>query len=66
MRSEQWGASTDFPVAADYDGDGKSDLAVWRPSDGVWYIVQSYTGTPLGVAWGLSGDVPIPSAYNRY
>ena len=30
----------------DYDGDGITDFAVWRPSDGNWYILNSSTGTP--------------------
>jgi len=59
----QWGVTGDLPVAGDYDGDGKSDSAVFRPSTGVWWIFQSSTATPLGVQWGASGDVPIPSAY---
>src|SRR4051794_13790902 len=38
-------------------------LAVWRPSNGVWYI---YDGTPGGiqVQWGLNGDIPVPGDYN--
>jgi len=61
LRYETFGLSTDIPVAADYDGDGKSDVAIWRPSTGAWWILGIGTTT-----WGTSGDIPIPSAYNRY
>jgi len=37
----QWGISTDAPAPADYDGDGKADLAVYRPSSGVWWLLLS-------------------------
>jgi hypothetical protein len=51
--SVQWGLNGDIPVPGDYDGDGRTDLAVWRPSTGVWYIRGS---APFG--WGMNGDVP--------
>ena len=55
----QWGLSADVPVPGDYDGDGKADVAVFRPSTGIWYIVNSSTGAAAFYQWGLTGDIPI-------
>lgn len=43
----------------DYTGDLRSDTAVWRPSDGKWYIWASNSDSAWWQGWGQSGDVPV-------
>ncbi len=58
--STKWGVPGDIDVMGDYDGDGKADIAVWRPSTGAWFIIQSLTNTVRVTVWGTAGDIPMP------
>ena len=64
----QWGLPGDVPVPADFDGDHLADLAVWRPSTGVWWIRKSSDGYSTSTAssyqWGLPGDTPIVADFD--
>ena len=47
-------------VPADIGGAGKSDLAVFRPSTGEWWV----RGQAGAVAFGQAGDIPVVADYN--
>ncbi|HEY0427419.1 MAG TPA: M36 family metallopeptidase [Pyrinomonadaceae bacterium] len=48
---------------ADFDGDGKTDLSVFRPSEGNWYLNRSTAGFTV-LNWGLSTDRLVPGDYD--
>ncbi|HRK50463.1 MAG TPA: VCBS repeat-containing protein [Pyrinomonadaceae bacterium] len=62
VTSYDWGsATTDFITPSDFDGDDKTDYAVWREAAaGVagFYILQSQTNTFVFQNFGQTGDDP--------
>lgn len=44
----------------DFDGDGRSDVSVFRPSNGVWYLQQSTNGF-TGIQFGRASDKITPA-----
>ena len=53
------------PSRGDFDGDGRAETTVFRPSNGTWYIRNSVTGLDQGLLWGGQGDVPVVGDYDR-
>ncbi|MDM7923605.1 MAG: VCBS repeat-containing protein [Pyrinomonadaceae bacterium] len=51
------------PVPADYDGDGRTDIAVWHAGSGEWHIAASSGGARVARLGGI-GDVPVPADYD--
>jgi hypothetical protein len=60
-RAIQFGQAGDIPVAADYDGDGVTDAAVYR--GGTWYVLGSSRGF-FAASFGVATDVPQPGDFD--
>lgn len=68
IRNVQWGdfaaGVLDTLAIGDYDGDGRQDIAVFRRSTGVWYIIDSSTGTSRAEVFGTVNDFPSVGDYD--
>ncbi len=51
-------------AAADFDNDGKSDVSVFRPSVGDWYVTRSSDSQFVATQFGTNGDIIVPGDYD--
>ncbi len=71
LRAPQgFGLSSDVPTQGDYDGDGRTDLAVYRNgattgAQSFSYVFRSLDNSVLYMPWGLRGDFSVNSFDSR-
>lgn len=59
-----FGRPVDHIVPADYDGNGATDVALYRPSTGLWWVQDSAGRTLYYTTFGLPDDIPVPADYD--
>jgi subtilisin len=49
---------------ADFDGDGKSDVSVFRPASGSWFVQKSSDNSFSATQFGVAADLIAPGDYD--
>ena len=58
------GDSAQRPAQFDFDGDGRADVSVFRPSNGFWYLLNSANNSFAAAQWGAANDRLAPADFD--
>ena len=50
-------------TTADFDGDGRTDISIFRPVGGEWWYRSTLNPVTLAMQFGTSGDVPVAADF---
>ncbi len=59
-----FGVASDIIAPADFTGDGKTDVALFRPSTGQWFVLRSEDFSYFTINFGANGDIPAPADFD--
>lgn len=59
-----FGSVGDIPAVSDHDGDGRADIAIFRPTTGEWWIRNSGDKSIRTLRYGSEGDRPFPADFD--
>lgn len=57
--------NADANAPFDFDGDGRTDISIFRPSVGEWWINRSSNNQTVAAQFGQSGDKPTPGDFDK-
>jgi uncharacterized delta-60 repeat protein len=50
-------------LGADFDGDGRTDISIFRPSNGQWWLNRSLTAQTVALQFGATTDIIAPGDF---
>jgi hypothetical protein len=69
-KAYSFGLTGDIPITGDWNGDGRTDIGIFRPSTHMFYLDANGNGAWNGALidkaynFGLTGDIPITGDWN--
>ena len=64
FQAVQFGADSDVIVPGDWNGDGTTDVGVYRPGTNTWFTSTNPATNYGAFQWGAAGDIPVPGQYD--
>ena len=59
-----FGQAGDQPIGGDYNGDGKTEFALFRGSSANWFTLDTTSGIYDTFSFGQAGDIAVPADYD--